>query len=483
MRLQRPQPYPTRRGPRALKLWGLTSTLFFAALLSAQPARAAEPAPDTETADLLRISPALGEPSAAKFCVAQIELRGLENTRASVLERELRLDGVEAGAQITRSQIEEAVQRVRNMGIFRKVRARLSPAHLDADAGCEHAQPARLELSVDEQWTALPLFNYSQGGGTFRLRLGAYDENFLGRFLSVGAQYERLGDTNSAFAWASNPRLFGQRLLGRVSVGQRNRLYHLYEPEGDLSGGFLLRRFLAEAYLRKEWLPWLRSGALIHFDHDDFSLELLGDELREKQRARGLPDTNHALFFGLDAMIGRFNLDNYLIQGARGYLALNHAQAGLGSTYTFTELSAAFSFFETLPFKSTLGLHLGAGLSRGGEDNPQALHRRYYLGGLDAVRGFQSDRFSGAHFWLASAELRIPSLDSRWLVVQHIGFIDAAGTAESLGGLAQLSGASAGVGLRIIVPKIKDFIVRVDYAFGLYGEAPNPLSMGGGQFF
>src|SRR5690606_7473643 len=149
-----------------------------------------------------------------------------------------------------------------------------------------------------------------------------------------------------------------------------------------------------------------------------------------------------------------------------------------GSTDSYRDLLFEFNFFRTLPLKSTIGLRLASGMA-----STDAIHRRFYLGGLDALRGFAADRFTGNNYWLGNLEFRIPSVDSRWFLLQHVFFVDAAGVSENVSDIGVLSGASSGLGLRIIVPKIQDFVIRVDYAFPIYDAVPSPPGFGGGQFF
>jgi outer membrane protein assembly factor BamA len=412
--------------------------------------------------------------------IDSITIEGLARTKPFVVRRELLVrEGQVASAQI----VEESVQRVRNTGLFRKVDYQLLPVQSgtveeDRDEPAADVASIELKITVDEKWTTLPIMSFSRGGGTYRLILGAFDDNFLGRYIGVGGQYERLGDANSFYGWLHHPRLFGQRLLGGIDVGTRNRIFTLYDSSGDLNGGFLLNRFTIGSHVRKEWLWWLRTQASLRWIEDDFSFDLLSPSVEAMQRERGLPAPSHALTAALSVMLGRIDQHSYLLDGSLFSLSLAHANDAIGSSYTQTKALAGFSHFETFPWKSNLAFRAAAGVS-----DVDVIHRRFYLGGLDAIRGFASDRFAGEHYWLTSLEFRIPSVDTRWFVLQHLFFVDAAGLSDDFGDLAQLSGASAGVGLRLIVPKIHGFIARIDYAFALDGDASNPLSLGGGQFF
>jgi len=180
----------------------------------------------------------------------------------------------------------------------------------------------------------------------------------------------------------------------------------------------------------------------------------------------------------VSATLGQLDSNRYLVDGTTLSASVTHANAQFGSSDSYRDLLLELNFFRTLPLHSTLGVRLASGFA-----STEMLHRRFYLGGLDALRGFASDRFSGNNYWLGNLEFRIPSVDSRWFLLQHIFFVDAAGVGENVSDIAALSGASAGLGVRIIVPKIQDFVIRVDYAFPIYDAVASPLGFGGGQFF
>lgn len=416
--------------------------------------------------------------STRQVYVDDVSIEGLQRTEPYVVHRELL---VEAGDTASLDTIEESVQRVRNTGLFRKVRYELVEVPDVAEGTYElpeGVRPAALQIVVDEKWTTLPIFSFNRGGGTYRLVVGAFDDNLLGHYIGVGGQYERLGDAKSFYGWLYHPRMFGQRLRGGIDVGTQNRGYTLFDDSGEVDGGFLLNRFTVGTYLRKEWLWWFRTQVSLRYVNDDFSYNLLSPAIEDLQRQRGLPPESHATIGSLAAMFGRIDQDNYRFDGTMFSVSVSHANDSLGSSRTYTKLLAGVTHFEPLPLKSTLAGRLAAGTG-----DVDAIQDRFYLGGLDTVRGFPSDRFTGDQYWLANLEYRIPSLDTRWVVLQHVAFADASGISDDFSDFATLSGASAGVGLRFIVPKIQGFIARIDYAFPLYGDVTNPISLGGGQFY
>lgn len=412
-----------------------------------------------------------------RYYIDAIKVEGLDRTEPYVVERELTFD---EGDVVRCERVRESLQRVHNTDLFSDVDYALEPVDADEvdSAPAEEVRPVELTIEPDEKWTALPMFQFSQGGGALRLMIGANETNLLGHYLSVGGQFEYLEGAESFFAWFENPRTFDNRLTTRLEAGTQNRAYHLYDEAGELDGGFFLRRFTAAGLARQEWKWWLRTEAELRLEDDRFNDELLSPSV---ERARGdddNPDPARLIKGRVAAIFGRIDQREYLEDGTELKLSLEHANEQLGSTDDLVRFGLNLAHFETLPLRSNLAARFEAGLAS--VETPQ---HRYHLGGLDAVRGFPYDRFNGEHFWLSSVEYRLPSIDLPWLVLQHTAFVDAAGVGDEARDAVGLSGASAGLGLRIIVPEIHGLVVRTDYAIGLYGDTQNPWSLAGAQFY
>lgn len=119
-----------------------------------------------------------------RLVIRSVEYEGLRRTKTKVLEREFEFS---LDQPTTRAELEETAQRLRNLQIFSTVEYELEPL----DDGY------LLRFQVLERWTILPVFKGSSGGGVNQLIVDLYDINVLGRYLEMGAQYERLGPTNS----------------------------------------------------------------------------------------------------------------------------------------------------------------------------------------------------------------------------------------------------------------------------------------------
>lgn len=417
------------------------------------------------------------------YRIRDIEVHGLVRTREFVIRRELL---VEEGDSVGCRAVVESVQRLKNTNLFRTVDFALIPVDADEDASGadgatendEDERRVRLVIEVDEKWTALPNFQFSSGGGALQLVVGASESNLFGRYLAVGGQFEHVQGANSLFAWFENPRTFDERLTTRIELGTQNRVYYLYDDAGGRDGGYFRRRLTAGGSASQEWRWWLHTEAGLRFERDRFSQELIPDEQRRESDAPAIPDPTEALVGRLAVSFGRINQLEYLQDGSDLTLSVEHANSAIGSSHDLFRFGLTATHFEALPLKSNLAVRFQAGLSQ-----VEALHHQKFIGGLDTLRGFPYDRFSGEHHWTMNLEYRIPSIDHPWLAVQHVAFVDAAHVGQEPADIFGLSGSSAGLGLRILVPKVQDFIIRLDFALPLFGEVTNPWSVAGAQFF
>lgn len=425
------------------------------------------------------------EPDCSCYRVDAILIEGLLRTRRSVVERELLF--VE-GEVATLDEVEESIQRLRNTGLFRIVEYELVHRPIGAYGGLveEHiegvapgAQSRVLHVTVDERWTILPGFRFSRAGETLHLLVGLQDANFLGSYMQLGGQYSRLGEANSFALWFRNPRFLDERLTLSFNVGATNRTFSLYDQGGAREGGFAQHRRYVATALEREFRWWLNGGLHLYLADETFSYALIPDEIRALQEEQGgLATDGRFANLALTARFGRVDYDNYRVQGTQLNLRLSQNLGFREPALGATRLESYLFQFWQLPLKSTFGVRLGLGLSSGTADQDL-----FYAGGLDALRGVANMRFRGPYFFLANTELRVPSLDTRWLVLQHVFFADTVGVSPYPNELFSVSGASAGLGLRILSPKVYGFIIRLDYALPVYNVSGPGFSFGAGQFF
>lgn len=397
--------------------------------------------------------------------VEEVEIEGTERTERYVVEREFTF---EVGRPAQREDIEETGRRLRNLPMFDRVEYELEP--IDETS-------ARLHIEVDEQWTLLPTANFRITDDVRVVRLGGRDINIVGRFLEAGAVYEWRSGVHSGEGWFRNPRLFGRRLDLGVEGAYRNRIFRLFDDDGELEGGFSSRRIVGEVDIDGELLRWLRLGGRLEVTDDVPGLRAVDDDIRRAQRGRELPPSTTLIRPGVTAQVGRIDDDGFLADGVTWTVRVDGASEQLGSTDSFIAVDSEMEFARSLPQRSLL-------VSRGSvaATGAQAEYHRLFAGGLDEVRGFRDMRFRGNYRWFANLEYRIPSVNTEWVVIQHAVFGDAASVGDEFSALASVDAVSVGAGIRVKTPKIHSLVLRLDYAFSLHGDGRAPLSLGGNQF-
>ena len=125
----------------------------------------------------------LKAPFASSCRVVRVEavlVEGTSRTRREVVTRELLF---EEGQDVSIAQIEEGMQRLRNLALFRAVEYELVSQKVALPDGTlppdlNPKRPSRvLTVRVDERWTLLPFGSFIQGGGLTRGAVGLFDLN------------------------------------------------------------------------------------------------------------------------------------------------------------------------------------------------------------------------------------------------------------------------------------------------------------------
>jgi len=436
-------------------------TLFLILGISALVSASAAAADDKERG--LSPTEAAGRP------VSEIRIEGLKRTESFVVRRELL---VAKGVPLVPADLAESVQRLKNLRIFSSVVPRLSDG---PDASVV------LTLKVREKWTILPFLRFGGGGGTNFLIAGLYDINLLGRYLELGGQYENLNGAHSGVAWFRDPRFLGERLLFGIDLWKVNRIRDLYYRDGRRQGAYNMGRNKVNSMLELELHSHFRVGVGVELDDDSFSEDSLTSAQREANLTAGLrlPADGLAVIGRANALLGRLDYDDWHVEGATLGAVVEHASGLWGSDFDFTRLTLQGIGFVRLPLDSNAGFRLTVG-----HTDTTALQHLFYIGGLEYKRGFKDGQFRGQEFWDANFEYRIPSLQTSWLVLQHVVFYDVGHVMEDWG--EAFDGApcmSTGLGVRLVSPRIARLVLRLDYAFAFGEHDEHGISFGVQQFF
>jgi outer membrane translocation and assembly module TamA len=93
------------------------------------------------------------------------------------------------------------------------------------------------------------------------------------------------------------------------------------------------------------------------------------------------------------------------------------------------------------------------------------LYEEYRYGGVSSIRGIAEDTITGSHSLLTNFEYRVPISDMFGIV----GFLDSGWAGDSFSEMSNATGA--GIGARVKVKMLGLGAVRLDYGWGLNGNA------------
>lgn len=401
--------------------------------------------------------------------VRDIVISGTSRTEANTVLRELTFH---VGDIINSTHILQSVQNLKNTNLFSEVLPLLT---------LHENNEITIEFKLGEKWTTIPYFNLSSGGDTLYIKAGLYEINLLGKFVEVGAQYENLNREHSGVFWYRNPRLYDKRTLLGLDVGNRKRPRQLYSVSGEKLYRYGIDDDLLELFIEKEFARWFRPGISLHYRNKRFSnIDTVDTPPAEFKDQIDRNQQSQYTSIKLYTRLGKINYDIFL-QDGHELLLLAEQTLSQQTDRDFTRLKFHLKSYFTLPAQANLAINIEAQTI-----NTHDLHQIFFIGGLDEVRGYFDGQFVGSSYWRSNVEYRIPSMNNKYMVIQHIFFFDIAQIKQRTSDIS-LDGSdtysSYGLGLRFISPKIYSFNGRLDIAFPNSTSGASLISIGVQQFF
>ena len=393
-----------------------------------------------------------------------VDLGGVGHTKANAVRR---LMTTRDGTPLDEETLRRDVARLRSTGILYDVEERTV-------AG---ADGARVELSLKDRWTLLPLFGLRRGGGRTAARVGLSDHNAFGQLFSLygevtsNADVPFLGhgpdDRLGSFVYVRVPRVLGSRFSPGVYWTREFLDYGRFAPGGRPT-------FVYEV------TDLFSASAGVTFSRDRFSQSSLSPATGQ------LPDAGQGTWLVLGAQAGMVEEQLSMLRGTQVEVTGAHAIRGvLGSDLSATSFAATVrSFWLPAPGRN-LCAQIVARTTTGRSD---ALLFR--AGGLREIRGFPDAYFQAQQLVHGNLELRADVLRTNVIVPaigQVAGFTDlgwVGSRAAAVAGLPYTGPvASAGVGLRWIPIPFARAVGRLDVAVGMVPERRVDISLGGQHFF
>ena len=299
--------------------------------------------------------------------IREIHVTGNDKTRDNVVRRELRLDEQDV---IDTLALKRSFQRLNNLNFFETVE--ILPQQVDVDK-------VDLNVKVKEK----PTGQFSIGGGFSTLdKLVAIADITEGNIGGKG--------------WLGRIRgqLGQQRSLGLITFRNPyvNDSYNALQLDIYKSATNYISYFEDKAGVSVTWSRWLS-------EYVNASASLFGEQLEYSNPQEGLcPDLIPLICgqlgtqssTGVRTMISRDTRDYYLDPrtGWRMSLAVDYGTPTLGGTNHFYKYNADVIKYTPLIYDTRFSIHVRYGEVAGIEGKPIPLTERFFVGGINTMRGF-----------------------------------------------------------------------------------------------
>lgn len=296
--------------------------------------------------------------------IRQITITGDEKTRDKVIRREMRLDEQDL---VDTRLLRRSFQRINNLNFFDSVEIvpqRVSPDQVD------------LNVKVKEKSTGA----FSIGGGysTVDRLVGMIDVtqgNLFGRGQLLRARAEFGKITSSYSLTFREPYILDYPVSGTVDLFNQRRDYDTY-TEKTIGGDLILGRSFTE-YV---------SGSMSYTLETLHITNLTSDAPDRIQEQAGKSVTG-----SIGGTLSRDTRDFYFdpTEGNHSLIHLQFANTYLGGNNNFIKTTLESGQYIPLFWSTVFSLHSRFGYATGMYGTPLPIPERYYVGGINTVRGFK----------------------------------------------------------------------------------------------
>ncbi len=342
--------------------------------------------------------------------INRISIRGNSRTRDNVIRRELEI--AEGGVFNTKG-IRDSTRRLQRLDFFEEVNITPEPA-LD---------PSKMNIGIDVKEKSTGQFSIGAGYSSVDnlILLGEISEN---NFLGMGhrlALSANIGGKSSRYnlSW-TNPRINDSQVSVGTDLFNWEREYDDYTKE---SKGAALR------FGHPLWEEWRMYES---YSYTDTDLSDVAEDasfiIRESQN---VPVTSAVkVSFVRDTRDRLYGAT----EGSRNSLSVKYAGGPLGGDSQFTKAEGSSSWYFPIVYDTVFHVLGAVGQAWENEDDKLPVYERFYLGGINTIRGHEfrkvspidpetGDRVGGDQMWYVNTELVIPLLKEQGFY--GVLFVDA----------------------------------------------------------
>ncbi|WGL59434.1 POTRA domain-containing protein [Pigmentibacter sp. JX0631] len=404
--------------------------------------------------------------------IADLDFQGNFRTSDDVIENNLELEENEA---FTSEKLRVSMQNLKNLQVFSKI---------DVTLYLDDKNRLIVRFEIEEKWTLLPYFLAGSGGGTSYLVLGLYETNFIGRLYTFNFTYGCKNNNCSTFVYFRNPSVLGSAFNIVSYLTKEHNVFHVYNHDRDILGTFSNQRDMINLFTDLKITPSFFIGLGFLYLNNYISEEGIAasDSENNKNRKYNVPASTSSLALETRLTLGKINYDGLKSDGLSYVTIIDSTLQGYPSKEdNYTSVNSTLLYYKSnfdfgiIPLPKYTVFAMRSNISATSSD---VTSQQFFVGGLDKLRGFYDGEFSGKYSWFSNFELRVPSLVTEYIALQHAFFSDVGYAADTFPGIFnKFTGVSVGTGIRILPLKINRVALRFDYAYTL-----NPFNTFGFNF-
>jgi outer membrane protein insertion porin family len=316
------------------------------------------------------------------FKVREIRITGNDKTRDKVIRREIRVNEQEV---VNTKLLRRSFQRLQNLNFFENIE--IVP---------KQVEPGWVDLDV--QVKEKPTGTFSIGGGyssvdRFIATMEVTQGNLFGKGELLRAKIETGKRRNTYSLTFREPYLFDSNISGTADLFNQVRSFDTYKEKrvgGDLVFGRSFGEYVSASvsYTLERLLVYdLRQVA--DFSDPNLTATIPDPGIPELVRDQALlgKTLTSALGFSVARDTRDFIFDPK--EGSRHSLSLEYAGTFLGGDNDYYKIVADTSKFFPLWREHVFSLHGRLGYANGIGDKQLPVGERFYVGGINTVRGFK----------------------------------------------------------------------------------------------
>ena len=334
--------------------------------------------------------------------IDRITIRGNSRTRDNVIRRELR---IAEGGVFDSKAIRQSTQALQRLSFFEEVNIIPEPS----------LNPDRMNVTVEVKEKSTGNFSIGAGFSSADnlILMGQIAENnFLGRGDTLSLSANVSSSASRYNLGYTDPHLNDSALSWGVDLFSTEREYDDYTKD-SVGGGIRIGYPI--------FGKWKAYG---NYSYTDTDLSDVSDDASYViQQSKDINITS-ALKFSL--VRDTRNRAYGATAGSRNSVSIKYGGGPLGGDAQFTKVEGSSGWYFPMPLKTTFHIKGSAGQVFENENDKLPVYERFYLGGLNTIRGFEygdvspidpetGDRIGGDKMWYTNTEIIFPLLETQGL--------------------------------------------------------------------